>query len=241
MWLIPPIYENRMMLVIRRTRRNKVNYSVCEVGYMATYIADRYRLKKKDIGGGNMASIHLCEDTDIDDDEKDSTVIIKMFNKPGIGDEDLQRQVFNREVESLDKLNHKNVVKILDRGYDSGFKAFFIVLEYIKGKTFKEAFDDICRFNYAQKLELMKQVVEGIEYLHKKNIVHRDLKPSNLMLDSDNIVKIIDFGISKLQDTFYSDYTLAGFATKNYSSPEQLQRKMITAQSDIYSLGLIFL
>ena len=207
---------------------------------MATYIADRYRLKKKDIGGGNMASIHLCEDTDIDDDEKDSTVIIKMFNKPGIGDEDLQRQVFNREVESLDKLNHKNVVKILDRGYDSGFKAFFIVLEYIKGKTFKEAFDDICRFNYAQKLELMKQVVEGIEYLHKKNIVHRDLKPSNLMLDSDNIVKIIDFGISKLQDTFYSDYTLAGFATKNYSSPEQLQRKMITAQSDIYSLGLIF-
>ena len=86
----------------------------------------------------------------------------------------------------------------------------------------------------------MKQVVEGIEYLHKKNIVHRDLKPSNLMLDSDNIVKIIDFGISKLQDTFYSDYTLAGFATKNYSSPEQLQRKMITAQSDIYSLGLIF-
>ena len=47
------------------------------------------------------------------------------------------------------------------------------------------------------------------------NIVHRDLKPSNLMLDSDNIVKIIDFGISKLQDTFYSDYTLAGFATKN--------------------------
>ena len=56
------------MLVIRRTRRNKVNYSVCEVGYMATYIADRYILKKKEIGGGNMASIHLCEDTDIDDD-----------------------------------------------------------------------------------------------------------------------------------------------------------------------------
>lgn len=207
---------------------------------MATYIADRYRLKKKDIGGGNMASIHLCEDTDIDDDEVDSSVIVKMFNKPNIGDEDLQKRVFNREVESLDKLNHKNVVRILDRGYDEGFKAFFIVLEYIQGETFKEAFEEICRYDYAQKLELMEQVVEGIEYLHKKNIVHRDLKPSNLMFDKDGTVKIIDFGISRLQDTFYSDYTLAAFATKNYSSPEQMAGKTITYQSDIYSLGLIF-
>lgn len=207
---------------------------------MATYIADRYRLKKKDIGGGNMASIHLCEDTDIDDDEVDSSVIVKMFDKPNIGDEDLQKKVFNREVESLDKLNHKNVVRILDRGYDEGFKAFFIVLEYIQGENFKEAFEDICRYDYAQKLELMEQVVEGIEYLHKKNIVHRDLKPSNLMLEKDGTVKIIDFGISRLQDTFYSDYTLAAFATKNYSSPEQMAGKTVTYQSDIYSFGLIF-
>lgn len=207
---------------------------------MATYIADRYRLKKKDIGGGNMSSIHLCEDTDIDDDEMDSSVIVKMFDKSNIGNEDLQKKVFNREVESLDKLNHKNVVRILDRGYDEGFKAFFIVLEYIQGKNFKEAFGDICRYDYVQKLQLMEEVVEGIEYLHKKNIVHRDLKPSNLMLEKDGTVKIIDFGISRLQDTFYSDYTLSAFATKNYSSPEQMAGKTITYQSDIYSLGLIF-
>lgn len=187
-----------------------------------------------------MATILLCEDTDVDDDKVDSSVIIKMFNKPNIGDENLQRQVFNREVESLDKLNHKNIVRILDRGFDEKFQAFFIVLEYIQGQNFKEAFEDICRYGYAQKLELMEQVVEGIEYLHKKNIVHRDLKPSNLMFDIDGTVKIIDFGISRLQDTFYSDYTLATFATKNYSSPEQMSGKTITYQSDIYSLGLIF-
>ena len=105
---------------------------------------------------------------------------------------------------------------------------------------YKKAFEDICKYEYVQKLELMEQVVEGIEYLHKKNIVHRDLKPSNLMFDKDGTVKIIDFGISRLQDTFYSDYTLAGFVTKNYSSPEQLVGKTITYQSDIYSLGLIF-
>lgn len=207
---------------------------------MATYIADRYRLKKKDIGGGNMASILLCEDDDVSDDEKDNFVIVKMFNKPNTGDEDLQKQIFSREVESLDKLNHKNIVRILDKGFDKKFKAFFIVLEYIQGQNFKEAFEEICKYEYAQKLDLMEQVVEGIEYLHKKNIVHRDLKPSNLMINKEGVVKIIDFGISKLQDTFYNEYTLADFATKNYSSPEQRLGKTITYQSDIYSLGLIF-
>lgn len=206
---------------------------------MATFITERYMLKKKNIGGGNMSSIHLCIDTDIDD-EDNNLVIIKMFNKPYVGDSDLQKQVFSREVEALDKLNHKNIVRILDRGYDEGFKAYYIVLEHIKGKTFKESYDDIRGYEYVQKLELMSQVVDGIEYLHKKNIVHRDLKPSNLMFDENNTVKIIDFGISKLKDTFYSEYTTAAFGTKLYSSPEQMAGKTITYQSDIYSLGLIF-
>ena len=205
---------------------------------MATFIANRYMLKKKDIGGGNMSSIHLCIDTK--SDNEDNSVIVKMFNKPSVGDADLQKRVFNREVESLDKLNHKNVVRILDRGYDDEFKAYFIILEYIKGQTFKEAFEDICKYDYYQKIELMEQVVDGIEYLHKRNIVHRDLKPSNLMFDQDNTVKIIDFGISKLKDTFYSDYTLSVYVTKQYCSPEQMAGRNITFQSDIYSLGLIF-
>ena len=116
------------------------------------YIADRYRLKKKNIGGGNMSSIFLCEDIEAQNEE-DTSVIVKMFNKPSIGDEDLQRQIFNREVESLDKLNHKNIVRILNKDFDEEFDAFFIVLEYIRGRNFKEAFDDICKYEYAQKLE----------------------------------------------------------------------------------------
>lgn len=131
---------------------------------MATFIANRYMLKKKDIGGGNMSTIHLCIDTKRDDE--DNSVIVKMFNKPTVGDADLQKRVFNREVESLDKLSHKNVVRILNRGYDDEFNSYFIVLENIKGQTFKDAFEDICRYDYYQKIELMEQVVDGIEYLH---------------------------------------------------------------------------
>lgn len=85
-----------------------------------------------------MASILLCEDTDVDNNERDSSVIIKMFNKPNIGDEDLQKQVFNREVESLDKLNHKNIVRILDRGLMKAFRRFLSCWNIFRGKILKK-------------------------------------------------------------------------------------------------------
>ena len=114
------------------------------------------------------------------------------------------------------------------------------MLEYVKGRNFNEAFEDLCGYDEFSKLELMDKVLVGIEYLHKKNIIHRDLKPSNIMINEDGIVKIIDFGISKITDTFYNDYTVGCFSTPRYRSPEQSKGEEATCQSDIYSLGLVF-
>lgn len=199
------------------------------------WIDDRYRLKHI-IREGSIAKVLLCTD---DEKDEDNEVVVKLYRQLAGGDDNLQKQVFNREVESLELTNHKNIVHILDKGYDEANNSYYLVLEYINGPTLNKAKD--LMINFESKLEFALQIIDGIEYLHKHGIVHRDIKPSNIMIDDKGIVKIVDFGTSKLEDTFYSDYTLASYGTKQYSSPEQLSGKTVSYRSDIYSLGLVLI
>lgn len=202
----------------------------------AVYIGDQYRVIKKISREGNMATVYRCKD------DFDNEYAIKLFDKH-IGNDDMedyQQRSFSREVETLKRAQHENIVKIFEHDLDDKLNKFYIVLEYIKGRNFNEAFDDICGYDEYAKLELMDKVLAGVEYLHKRGIIHRDLKPSNIMINEEGIVKIIDFGISKITDSFYSEYTVGYFSTPRYRSPEQAQGKDATFQSDIYSLGLVF-
>lgn len=202
---------------------------------MAEYIGE-YRIIKEISGESNMSQVFLCID------DSGFEYAIKLFNKFD-GDENsrkLQETIFNREVEILQKISHQNIVKYITFGQDNHLQKYYIALEYINGKNLKDALPTINAYNEYEKLELINQILAGVEYLHKKNIIHRDLKPSNIMLDENGVAKVIDFGISKYSATHYNDYTVFASKTLPYCSPEQEENKEATNKSDIYSLGLIF-
>lgn len=208
-------------------------------------IGYRYRLKEYLKNQGGMSRTLKCSDED-DDDGK--IVVVKLLEKPNSSDSDLPKQVFQREVESLKMVsNHPNVVKILDSGFDEewmdGQGAYYIVLEFIKGNNLKEKNQDgsIAEWDTLERLDIIRQLLEGMNYIHSVGVIHRDIKPANIMVQSEDAqVKIIDFGISKVEHEFYSDYTTSGYLTELYSSPEQKRGEPVTRQSDIYSLGIVF-
>lgn len=204
---------------------------------MGTIIDGRYEIKKK-LPEGNMSTVYLCNDILA---ESGGIVALKVFNKIINGSiSELQNKIFYREVESLERAEHPNVVKIENKGFDKKLNSFYIVLEYISGNNLDQLFDVVINWEFEDKIKIASQIVDAVGYLHQKNIVHRDLKPSNIIIDDENRVKIIDFGVSKIKDTFYSEYTVVNFATPKYAAPEQLAGKEVTIQSDIYSLGKIF-
>lgn len=205
---------------------------------MISNINERYRIKRA-LSPGNMSTVYLCIDVN---SENLDMVAVKLFNKTitNSNTEELQNKIFYREVETLERIDHFNIVKILDKGYDEKSESYFIVLEYVEGKNINEIFDKLCTYDFYEKFDLIEQILIAVEYLHKKNIIHRDLKPSNIMITNENKIKLIDFGISKIKDTFYNEFTVVNFATPKYAAPEQLIGESVTNKSDIYSLGIIF-
>lgn len=204
---------------------------------MGTIIDGRYQIKKS-LPEGNMSTVFLCNDIMSDDNE---IVAVKVFNKVINGaNTELQNKIFYREVESLERADHLNIVKIIDKGYDEKLNSFYIVLEYVSGKNLGQLFDVVLGWEFEEKMNIICQITEAVCYLHQKNIIHRDLKPSNILISDENVVKIIDFGVSKIKDTFYNEFTVVNFATPKYAAPEQLAGKQVTTQSDIYSLGKIY-
>lgn len=150
---------------------------------------------------------------------------------------------FEIEGRSLAKLNHANIVSIFNMGIDKGCPYF--VMDWLDGMSLAERIAESGPLNSKESLEIFLQVCSGLSCAHKNGIIHRDIKPANIMLISDGgstRVKIVDFGIARLQSTEASGrqaLTASGevFGSPLYMSPEQTRGEEIDARSDLYSLG----
>ena len=202
---------------------------------MQNKIINSYHLQYE-IGRGGMATVYLAHDKKFD-----TNIAIKVLNKEFVHKDNIRKR-FLAEARNMYKMTHPNIIKVTDLIDDGDTVAF--VMEYVEGETLKEYLERKGKLNDEEIKSLFSQILVAVKYVHEQNLIHRDIKPSNFMLDKRNDVKLMDFGIAKNTDVSNSEYTQTGtgvqMGTPMYMSPEQItETKSVTAQSDIYSLGVV--
>ncbi|MHB8905628.1 MAG: serine/threonine-protein kinase [Melioribacteraceae bacterium] len=163
-------------------------------------------------------------------------IILKVLNTQKLPDPSMVER-FKREGKILAKLDHPNIIKVLDFGMSKEF--FYISFEYIEGESLRNIFKTKT-LSPEQKEHVMIQILKGLDYAHKNQIIHRDIKPENIFIDKNLNVKLGDFGLAlSAEDNFVTNpYSIVG--TPSYMSPEQVRGAKLTPQSDIFSAGVVF-
>lgn len=185
------------------------------------------------IGSGGMGKVYLARQLTIDRE-----VAIKILD-PSLSENPQFKERFINEANALAKLNHPNIVSIYDFvEYENNY---CIIMEYVKGATLDNIIDNNNKPDLPFSINIIEQVLDGLTYAHKQSIIHRDIKPSNIIVDHDNRVRILDFGIAKLVLS-NSNLTKTGtrMGSVKYMSPEQVLGKELNLKTDIYSTGITF-
>ena len=152
------------------------------------------------------------------------------------------RHRFERESFIIARLNHANIIHVIDRGISREEMPYF-VMEYVEGIELSTAVK-VGNISHRKKIDIIIQVLKALSYAHNNNVIHRDIKPDNILIDDDCNVKILDFGIAQ----FYEGARKSGertctgtiMGTYNYMSPEQRKSsENVSAQSDLYSVGVV--
>ena len=193
-------------------------------------INDRYEIIKS-IGEGGMANVYLANDTFLD-----RKVAVKVLRGDLATDEKFIRR-FQREAYAASALSHPNIVEMYDVGEDNG--TYFIVMEYIEGKTLKQLLKKRGSLTSPEVVDIMLQLTDGIAHAHDMYIIHRDLKPQNIMISDDGKIKITDFGIAMALNSTQVTQTNSVMGSVHYLPPEQASGKGSTIKSDIYSMGIM--
>lgn len=189
----------------------------------------RYQVLEE-LGSGAMGVVYLCVDPRLA-----RPVAVKVIREsehmtPAEKEQFLAR--FRNEAEAAGRLNHPGIVQIYDIGPS------YLVMEYLDGKALSAVLKAGHVYTVQEVCSIILQVSDGIDYAHKHGIIHRDIKPANIMMMDDGGVKVMDFGVARLES---STLTVAGtvVGSVRYMAPEQMMGERVDARADVFSLGAV--
>jgi len=198
---------------------------------MSKLLAGRYELIEK-IGEGGMAVVYKAKDRLLN-----RYVAIKIL-RPEFTQDEQFLDSFKRESQAAAGLQHPNIVSIYDVGRTGNIN--FIVMELVDGRPLSDFIKEKGHLDYKTTIDIAKQMASALSIAHKHQIIHRDVKPHNIMITSDGVAKLTDFGIARA----VSNATMVADTSKiigsvHYFSPEQARGAYVDERSDIYSLGIV--
>ncbi len=192
-----------------------------------------YRIESV-IGRGGMGTVYMARQLSLG-----RPVAIKVLPKDLAGEEQFLER-FHREADALSRLSHPSVVAVFDRGEVEGQP--YLVMEYVEGMSLRDAMRN-GPLPLAEALRVVAAVLAALDHAHEKGIVHRDIKPENVLLSREGVVKVADFGLSKLlgpEDVTRLTRTQLVLGTYEYMAPEQREHaREADPRSDLYATGVV--
>ena len=194
-------------------------------------IKGRYKLIDER-GRGSFATVYVARDT-----ENNHIYAVKVMHLELSNDGELLAR-FQREAHIHLNLSDLHIVRIVDYGYDN--QMHFIVMEYIDGQNLKYHMITQGPMEPLRALNYTRQIVEGLETAYKQGVVHRDIKPQNILINGNDVVKIVDFGLARSRETVTLTQSNVFMGTAYYISPEQAESgRSADTRSDLYSVATV--
>ncbi len=191
----------------------------------------RYRVLSH-LADGGMATVYIALDQRLD-----RQVALKVMRADLAKDESFVQR-FRREARSAAKLSHPNVVAVYDQGEDNGH--VFLAMELVNGLTLRQVMHSEGPLTPRAALDIIDPVLQALGAAHSAGLIHRDVKPENVILRDDGTVKVADFGLARaIASTTSTAQTGLLLGTVAYLSPEQVERGIADARSDVYAAGLL--
>ena len=184
---------------------------------------------RRELGRGAQSVVYLGFDPQL---QREIAIKTLHFTRP----DPVKNKVLLDEARMVSQLSHPNIVPIFEAAEEGG--DLYLVFEYVPGKNLAEFLHDSGALSPVKAVTTLRPILDAIEHAHAAGIVHRDLKPSNILLDENAVPRVMDFGIAARlggADEAHGEYS----GTPAYMAPEYIDKREITACSDVFSAGMI--